>query len=99
VKPVLVDFLERIGGCSDTLPDPSERRFWLALLRAFEPLRSGEPYYGGPGEAERLHRSRTLAVYLESALRAEEILLTGYDEERPEDPEGFRAAGGEGEEA
>ena len=75
-REIIADHLEAATGVR-SLPAERERRQWLALLRAIEPLavRSG----GVERSAAELHRAGALETYLRNALTNERILLDRED--------------------
>jgi hypothetical protein len=58
-----------------TPPPKSDRRFWLAVYRALEPLGAAEVTHGMELSWEELHLKGQLETFLRAALRRERLML------------------------
>jgi len=68
-------FLTDVGRPIDDLPPDSDLRAWLALLRVAQPLSGNDPTWGVEPGVPELGQSDRLLGYIQSALKAQMILL------------------------
>lgn len=72
----IADFLEAVGRPRDVLPGGDDRRCWLALCRALEPVTTAaRATWGVESSWDELRDAEKLGDYLKAALRREQLLL------------------------